>query len=360
MIRNSTKISAGLFLLACFLSFNPQSDAQEKLFELKKRSDRGIYLTAAMAESSHLDYIIKQAKRSGLNTLVIEAKTILKKPVLELARMRKLSPKTRVYADPWLSRLTERLHKEGLIVSVRLVVFKDDHLILARPDLAVRVKEGKLYRDHMGGRWCDPYSDEVRLYNALIAERAALSGVDELQFDYIRFPAEGDAHLAYYPFEKKGVSRVEIINSFLKEVRERVEEYYVSIAVDIFGVTAWQKRNDIENLGQDLKAMAPYIDVLSPMFYPSHFHSGYDGFENPGSHPYYFVKNGIRKAKEILSGEAVAIVPWLQGFDLRSPNFGPDYILEQVRACRDEGIGRYLIWNASNNYWATFSALKKP
>jgi hypothetical protein len=69
------------------------------------------------------------------------------------------------------------------------------------------------------------------------------------------------------------------------------------------------------------------------------------------------VNTGVRKAKEILSGESVAIVPWLQGFDLRSPNFGPDYILEQIRACQNEGVESYLVWNASNDYSITFSAL---
>lgn len=339
-----------LMLLLCF-----SSGGEDQLFCLKKRADKGIYLTAYTAQSARLTKLIKQARAAGLNTFVIEAKTMLEGPILELARMRHLGSRSVVFADPLLSRIVSRLHREGFIVSVRLVVFKDDHLVLARPDLAVRVKGGKLYRDHMGGRWADPYSDEVRLYNALIAERAALSGVDEVQFDYIRFPAEGQAHLAYFPHCKEGVSRVQIITRFLQDVRRRLKDYDVSIAVDIFGVTAWQQWNDIKNLGQDLKAMAPYIDVLSPMFYPSHFHSGYDGVEEPGAHPYYFVNTGVRKAKEILSGEAVAIVPWLQGFDLRSPNFGPGYILEQIRACRKEGVDSYLIWNASNDYWATFA-----
>jgi hypothetical protein len=352
-----------LFLLMFFLlgsAFCSEGRILEQVPKQKRRSERGVYLTSYTASNPEvLSYIKKQARKSGLNTFVIEAKSILKKPLVALAGKRKLDSQTKVSPDPWLSKLVEELHKEGFIVSVRLVVFKDDHLILARPDLAIRVKGGKLYRDLMWGRWCDPYSDEVRLYNELIAEIAALSGVDEVQFDYLRFPAEGNAHLAYYPFQKKGISRVKIINSFLESVRKRIKKYNVSIAVDIFGVTAWQSVNDKETLGQDLKSMAKHIDVLSPMFYPSHFHSGYDGVENPGEHPYYFVNTGVKKAREIISNEAVSVVPWLQGFDLRSPNFGPAYILEQIRACRDEGIDCFLVWNANNDYRATFSALQK-
>jgi hypothetical protein len=95
------------------------------------------------------------------------------------------------------------------------------------------------------------------------------------------------------------------------------------------------------------------------MFYPSHFHAGYDGYANPGSYPYYFVNTGVKKAKEILSGEATILVPWIQGFNLRSPNFGPGYMLEQIKACKDEGVDRYLIWNARNDYEVTFQALRK-
>jgi hypothetical protein len=363
VFRLLAKISALLFLPALVIlafSFISQKEIEEIIPRQKRTSEKGLYVTAPVAKTSKMfGYIKEQAKNSGLNTVVIDAKYDLEEPILKLVKERELTSNTLVSPNPWLSKLAAELNKEGFIVTVRLVVFKDDHLVIARPDLAVRIKGGGLYRDHKGGRWADPYSEEVRLYNELIAEIAAISGVDEIQFDYIRFPAEAGAHNAYYPFEVEGISRVETINSFLKGVRERVKKYNVSIGVDIFGVTAWQNKNDIENLGQDLKGMAKYIDVLSPMFYPSHFHSGYDGFENPGSHPYYFIKTGVKKTKELLSGEAVSIVPWLQGFNLRSPNFGPNYILEQVRACREEAIGGYLIWNARNDYTAAFSAHKK-
>lgn len=327
-------------------------------FGEKRRSERGIYITAYTAQSpQRFGYLRKRAKESGLNTLVIDAKEILRKNFLVLVKERQLKPDTKVEASPWLSKLTKELHAEGFIVTARIVVFKDDHLIIARPDLAVRVGGG-LYRDHKGGRWADPYADEVRLYNAMIAESAAASGVDEIQFDYIRFPAEGNALRATYPENKEKLGKVDAICRFLKEVRERVNRYNVSLALDIFGITAWQSKYDIDNLGQDLKKMAPYLDVLSPMFYPSHFHAGYDGFSNPGSHPYYFVNTGIKKAKEILSQESTVLVPWIQGFNMKSPNYGTNYILEQIRAGKEAGVEGFLIWNASNNYETAFRALK--
>jgi hypothetical protein len=305
------------------------------------------------------DQIRVESKKCGLNTFVIDAKWQLEKPLLESVKNHQLNSGTTVTPEAWLSKLCQELHQDGFIVTARIVVFKDDHLVIARPDLSIKLPDGSLYRDRKGGRYSNPYSPEVRLFNELIAERAALSGADEVQFDYIRFPAEGAARELSFPEEKNGISRVEIIASFLAGVKKRVSKYNVSLAVDIFGVTAWQSKADIKNLGQDLKVMSQYLDVISPMLYPSHFHAGYDGFANPGSHPYEFLYNGLKRSKEILSQEAVAIVPWLQGFNMASPNFGPGYIRDQVRAAHELGIENYLIWNARNDYSVTFQALKK-
>lgn len=323
-------------------------------------SNKGIYVTYHVAKlPKRFRELKKQAKIAGIDTLVIDVKETLSSPFVALAKQKKLSPSIKIEPNPWLSKLVTELHNEGFIVTARMVVFKDDHLILSRPDLGVKVGPGGLYRDRKGGKWADPYSDEVRLYNALIAETAAAAGVDEIQFDYIRFPAEGEAKFAYYPHQKEKVSRVDIICEFLKEVRERTARYNTSLAVDIFGVTAWQSKKDVKNLGQDLKQMAKYIDVLSPMFYPSHFHAGYDGYANPGSQPYYFVNVGVKKTREILSTEATVIVPWIQGFNMSSPNYGPGYITEQVKAAKEGGAKGYLIWNARNVYAVPFAALKK-
>ncbi len=349
-----------LFVLAFFaLSFAPQSSQKEFVKE-KRTAGRGIYVTATVARLPKRFNDLKQNLLAcGLDTMVIDAKDALSEQFLQLAREHKLTPETHAAANPWLAKLAAELHQDNLILSARIVVFKDDRLALARPDLGVHLGGG-LYRDRRGGKWLDPYSEEVRRYVGLIAESAAMSGVDEVQFDYIRFPAEGPALNATYPHRQAGISKVDIICQFLKEVKERLAPYNTSLAVDIFGVTAWQSRVDIDNLGQDLKRMGEYLDVLSPMLYPSHFHAGYDGFANPGAEPYYFMHTGVVQAKAILSGEATALVPWIQGFDMSSPNFGPNYIREQVRACEEGGAKGFLIWNAGNNYSISFAALRKP
>jgi hypothetical protein len=272
------------FFLLISLEFKPSGPFNEFLRSNKRSSERGIYVTYWVAKTpKRFNYLRAQAKQAGLNTIVLDVKELLSSPLVELAKEHQLNNQTKATPDPWLARLTNELHRDGFIVTARLVTFKDDHLVIARPDLGVQLPGGALYRDRKGGKWADPYAAEVRLYNALVAERAALSGVDEVQFDYIRFPAEGGAHKAIYPALKPEISKVEIICTFLAAVRERLKPYQTSMAVDIFGVTAWQSKIDIQSLGQDLKRMGKYLDVLSPMLYPSHFHNGYDGYANPGA-----------------------------------------------------------------------------
>lgn len=342
-----------LLLLALISIFLIQGQISLPILNLrsKRMSERGIYITTYTAQSKErMAYIKNILKTRNLNTLVVDVNYIIDKDLIPIIKQRKLSRNFEVKPNAWLKDFVKGLHDDNIIATARIVAFKDDHLAIVRPDLAVKMPGGALYRDLKGGLWIDPYSEEARSYKETMAEIAAVSGFDEIQFDYIRFPAERGANSAVFPHKQKEISRVDIICLFLKETKERVDKYNVSLAVDIFGVTAWQNKTDIENLGQDLKRMAKYLDILSPMLYPSHFHSGYDGYSNPGSHPYYFMNTGVKKALEILSGEATSLAPWIQGFNLRSPNYGPTYIKAQIDACKAEGVNRFLIWNARNVY----------
>jgi hypothetical protein len=61
----------------------------------------------------------------------------------------------------------------------RVVVFKDEPLSWARPDLAVRTRTGVRYRDREGLFWTDPFKPEVRRYNIGSAVEAAAAGFDD-------------------------------------------------------------------------------------------------------------------------------------------------------------------------------------
>lgn len=336
-----------VFILILSLSLPLQATPRS----FKRTSDKGLYVTHHVAQTkTFLEYVKGQAKKSGLNTLVVDSKPIIQSHLLPLMKGRRIPLDYVPQGNLWLSHLTEELHKEGFIVSTRIEMFKDTSLARARPDLAVKRKYDLPYQDFLGQLWVDPYNFEVRNYNLKLIEIACKSGVDEVQLDYIRFPAEGNVKGLVFP-HKDCRSRVDIISTFLKEAKAIADRYNVSLAADVFGVIAWDNYpEDRLLLGQSLEAMAEHLDVISPMLYPSHFHSGFDGFSNPGEWPYYFVSCGVEKTLKKIKGTHCKLVPWVQGFDMATDNFGPKYIKEQIEACSDLGVKNYLIWNAGNRY----------
>src|SRR3989339_906366 len=93
------------------------SDHPDLPLKVKKKSDKGIYITWYVARTPKmLDHLLAQAKACGLNTIVVDAKFALTPPLLELLKKRGLTEKTVATADPWLSELTAKLHEQGFIV----------------------------------------------------------------------------------------------------------------------------------------------------------------------------------------------------------------------------------------------------
>ena len=81
----------------------------------------------------------------------------------------------------------------------RIVVFKDNPLATTHPELAViDQRTGQPWRDQEGLAWTDPFREEVWDYNIAIAIEAATKGFDEIQFDYIRFPSDGELREALF------------------------------------------------------------------------------------------------------------------------------------------------------------------
>ncbi len=321
-----------------------------------KTAERGVYFTFHSAGiPRRIDSVINNFKKTGLNTLVIDMKDVegTVGVSLEVPKAEKIGARNSTYVKD-LKSVVGRLHKEGIIVSARISVFKDRYLARHRSDLVLRDIGGAIHTENDGINWVDPFSEEVWDYNIDIAEAAIKCGVDEIQFDYIRFPEKGHPDNISIPKYK---SKYDAIEGFLKRVDERLGKYNVSIAIDVFGVMSWLKDRDIEIIGQRVWEMAKYVDVVCPMLYPSHFDSGFDGHPDPANDPYLFIKRGAEKTEKLIAGSGAKLVPWIQGFTWRIKNFDEKYILEQLRALKDCGIDNYLVWNAGNNYTVTYGAL---
>jgi len=201
------------------------------------------------------------------------------------------------------------LKERGIYTIARIVVFKDNLLGAARPDLAIKTANGQLWRDREGLVWMDPSKKEVWDYNIAIAEEAARNGFDEIQFDYVRFPDQKGPIFDKANTEK---NRVNAISGFLQEARKRLIPYNVFLAADIFGYVAWNQNDTY--IGQRLDSIAASVDYLALMLYPSGFQFGIPGYTNPVEHPYEIIFRTLEKAQQRTGIPAVRFRPWLQGF----------------------------------------------
>ncbi len=245
--------------------------------------------------------------------------------------------------------LLDQLHHDNIYAIARIVVFKDDPLATARPDLAVKRAGGAIFRDRERLAWTDPFNAEVWDYNISIAVEAAGLGFDEIQFDYVRFPDAPGLKLSK-PTDMK--SRLGAISGFLAEARRRLTPYNVFLAADIFGYVAWNL--DDTHIGQRLEELAPIVDYISPMLYPSCFQFGIPGYRNPVAHPYEIVFLSLQNARE-RGIPSIRFRPWLQAFrdyafDHRE--FTGTQIREQISAAEKFGSDGWMLWNPRNQYTA--------
>ena len=319
---------------------------------------RGIYFTGYTAGSRAGLRLIPELRDYGINAVVFDAKD-----VTGVVNYRSASEHVRAYNTDQrrpidnIRKFLRTLRENNIYIIARIALFHDQLLFAKDPSLAIQSRRtGKPWR---GGRelWCDPTNRKVQDYNLSIAEELADMGVDEIQFDYIRFPTSGDLADARFSYTAGKMSNEEVITAFLERAYKRLSSKNTLLSIDIFGVVAWGKAIDIARTGQNIDLLARHCDVISPMLYPSHFDDNFDGREYPGDEPYYFIYEGSKKVLA-LAGRETIVRPWLQAFGWRVSEYNARYIRDQVKASNDSGSRGYLFWNASNNYDVVFEALK--
>jgi hypothetical protein len=246
--------------------------------------------------------------------------------------------------------LAASLHEHGLYAIARIVVFKDNLLASARPDLAVRRGGGAIYHDREGLAWADPFNRDVWAYNIAVAVDAARAGFDEVQFDYVRLP---DAPGLALPQGRSQAARLAAIAGFLGEARRAVAPFNVFLAADVFGYVCWN-RNDT-GIGQRLDTLIDVVDYLSPMLYPSSFQFGIPGYRNPVANPYPIVRLSLEEAVERTRVPPARFRPWLQAFPdyaFHGGSFRSGEVRVQIRAADDVGTNGWMLWNPRNQYSA--------
>jgi len=254
----------------------------------------------------------------------------------------------RITTIPDARGLLDRLHREHLYAIARIVVFKDDLLARARPELAVKRENGNIFKDREDSGWTDPFNTEAWNYNIAIAVEAASLGFDEIQFDYVRFPDESG--LVFSMPNTMG-NRLATITGFLSEARRQLTRYNVFVAADIFGYVMWNL--DDTHIGQRLQELSSVVDYISPMLYPSCFQFGIPGYPLPVAHPYEIIFRSLQEARERTGIAPIRFRPWLQAFrdyafDRRL--FGGSEIKAQIAAADGFGTAGWMLWNPHNIY----------
>jgi hypothetical protein len=317
---------------------------------------RAVYLTGVMAASDHGIRIIKHWREVGGNAVVFDIKD--SDGSVNMPFEHPLLGQHKVYIHD-LPKFVHFLHSENMHAIARIAIFRDERMVVAHPELAVQSKKNHApWRENGKLVWTDSSNPRVQDYDIALAKYVAQSGADEIQFDYVRFPAEGDQKDASFVFQAAHPTwqRSDVITDFLRKAYGELHPTGVLLSLDVFGVMAWQRQVDLSHTGQDIVKMAKYCDVLSPMIYPSHFF-GMDNIEHPGDAPEHFIGESMERFELITRGSGVVIRPWLQAFHWRTKTYSPEYIKVQVATAREKGGIGFLFWNAANDYSKPYVAM---
>ena len=348
---------------------NKENQTQEEFIKDEKKplktpeKVKGIYMTGYVFSNQILrEKLIKLIKETELNSVVIDIKDaqgrIMFEPKSNELKDWPQSPALINY-DEYQKKLTE-LQSENIYTIARITTFQDPEPAKKFNQLTLKTKTGGVWYDYRGLNWFDMTNQVVWDLIIKQTEEAYLIGFDEVQFDYIRFPSDGNLKTIQYKNFKTGQKKYELMNDFYKYLSSGLSDIKIPLSIDLFGLTYWQRDDENYDLGigQKLTDVGKYFNYISPMLYPSHYYSGVMGFNNPAQHPYEIINKSLKDGIVILTKSSSTALnrPWIQDFDLGA-NYDASMIKKQIQACDDNNCSGWLLWNASNKY--TESALKK-
>lgn len=344
MLKNQAEGSKATFKAAGFhkLQLTAGQDLTSTV-ALKPFQVRAIYIPFGLLSlPDYIKRLFDLVDRTELNSVVVDVKgdngRLAYPSQVPLARQVGAPMKGLMPFEEFMRQARER----HIYVIARLVIFKDSPLSEGRPDLAVRMLDGRVWRDRQNQGWIDGFQREAWEYNIAIAKEVAEFGVDEVQLDYIRFPTDGQVKLANFSKENTRENRVAAIDGFLEQFQAAMRPYGVFTSMDIFGLTTVVVEGDM-GIGQEIDHVARYIDYLAPMLYPSTFRAGNMDLPKPYDAPYETVARSYRSALKRVPWAKIR--PWLQHY-----SYDLSGLLAQKKAAEDAGAWGWTWWNAGGRY----------
>ena len=317
-------------------TFTWEGQTGESVVELEKFTARAVHINGE-AMRDEFDRFVDMAMETELNALMIDLKDETGEVWYDSDNPTALEVGA-VNGSFDLADIVGRSHDLGLYVIGRIVLFNDPVAAVAKPELAVWDTATRAPYESRGQFFLDPTDPDARQYGLDLAAEACQMGVDEVQFDYVRFPDDRSESATF----DGGVSpeiRISTISGFLEEAIAILRPMGCAVAADIFGYLT--SAQDDGGIGQRWEDVASIVDVVSPMLYPSHYDPNFFGFpsdENPGE----VVARALDSGMERLPREVV-VRPWLQDF-----GYDQSQVRAQIESAEQHGLG-WMLWNASSN-----------
>lgn len=364
---------------------------------------KAIYMTSCVAGTpSFRERLLQLVKETEINSIVLDIK--------DYSGTISFLPQNEAWLPAWqnarcgardMRELIATMHEQGIFVIGRITVFQDPFMAERSPHLAVKKLDGQTnWKDGKGLSFIDVAAREYWDHVIALAVDSYNLGFDELNFDYVRYPSDGDMqnisfpHTAGSAWSNNKQANLEAFFEYLNEKLDH-EDLFAEYkhentgrasstpwtSADLFGMTT--TNYDDLSIGQIQERAAPYFDFIAPMVYPSHYPSDYLGLGNPNLVPYKIVyhamKSGVdrmRASTTALEGfkherigtstpaiyqkpvyDADRLRTWIQDFDYGG-NYDAAEVRDQIQASYDAGVMSWMIWAPSNIY--TKGALREP
>ncbi len=322
----------------------------------KKTSTNGLYLNPyAISSEKKIDNYIAMCNEFGLNTFVVDFKDdfghLTYSSEIEFAK--KIGAVKKIID---IDSLAEKCKANNIKIVARIVTFKDEYAYgYNNNEMALwDWKNKKPWEGLKGDKWIDPYNEDYHKYLIEIGKELEQKGADEIQYDYVRFPSDGEIYNISYRFRKNGTSKNFILYNFFVNANREIN---IPVSADFYGYNCWYLIS--ANVGQDISLISRAIDVVYPMFYPSHF---VDGFyqKNLGQYDRNFdlyYHGVIRTYKN--ADYRLEVRPWIQTFKIKVNIALKDYIKAQIEGLKKAGIDSYIFWSPSSNYQMLYDVFEK-
>ena len=325
---------------------------------------KGIYLTGyTFSSEKRLAELTELIQSTELNSMVIDIKDPNGKFMFHFTdeRLNSVALSSVVFENDKYSDVLAELQEKEIYTIARVVTFQDDAAARTLPEEALKNKSGTIWENWNGITWLDLTNPKAWEIPVLKAKEAIALGFDEIQFDYIRFPSDGNTNQIQYHDLPAGKYKYEVLADFFAYLDEELKDVDIPISIDLFGLTYHTREDEHYDLGigQRLVDAAVHFDHISPMVYPSHYPAGYLGYANPAAYPYQVIDKAMKDGNQIIGSLENAkgkTRPWIQDFDMGA-NYDASMVRAQIKAVEDNGGAGWLLWNPRNVY--TTGALQK-